>query len=111
MNKSISYYKIIGILLIIISGIGYLTVADELRHIGEFIGMSGILLSGIILLFVDSKFIISKRFSFQWIAVFILASIPIGGILLDNMILGIGSGLLIGIFFAFIFGKRKTRKL
>jgi hypothetical protein len=109
MNKSVSFYKIIGILLIIIAVIGYFTMADEFRHMGEFIGVSGILLSGIILLFVESKLVISKRLSLQWIAIFILLSIPFGGILLDNMLLGIGVGLLIGTLFTLIFGKRKTQ--
>jgi hypothetical protein len=110
MSKSISLYKISGIILIIFAVIGYLTVADDFRHTGEFIGVSSILLSGIILLFIDSKLAISGRLSLQWIAIFILLSIPFGGVLLDNMPLGIGIGIVTGILFAFIFGKRKNRK-
>ena len=111
MSKSISLYKIFGIILIIVAAIGYLTVADELRHMGEFIGVSGILLSGIILLFVDSKLAISKRLSLQWIAIFILLSIPFGGVILDNMPLGTGIGIVTGILFAFIFGKKRRHQI
>jgi hypothetical protein len=110
MVKSISLYRIIGIFLIIIAAVGYLTVADDLRHTGEFIGVSSILLSGIILLFVDSKLAISRRLSLQWIAIFILLSIPFGGVILDNMPLGTGIGIVIGILFAFIFGKKRKHE-
>jgi hypothetical protein len=37
-----------GILLIVLSGIGFLTVADDLRHVGELIGVSAIGIVGVI---------------------------------------------------------------
>lgn len=105
MKTSIRFYKIIGIILCIFAIIGYLTVADDIRHTGEFIGVSTVLISGIIFIFVDNKILILKRLSIQWIAICILLSIPLGSVLLDNMILSIGIGIVTGILLAFIFGK------
>jgi hypothetical protein len=84
-RKYIYFYKILGLILIICSIIGYLTVADDIRHTGEFIGVSGVLISGIIFIFFDIKLSIFKRLSLQWIAICISLSIPLGGVLLDNM--------------------------
>lgn len=108
MNKSITLYKILEIFLIVLAIIGYFTVADDLRHTGEFIGVTSLLLSGIIFLLVDLQLRIFKRLSLQWIAVFILLGIPFGGTLLDNMPVGIGMGFFLGLLAAIIFGKRKT---
>lgn len=48
MNSRIS--KILGSVLIAAACVGFLTVADELRHTGEFFAVLGILLSGVALL-------------------------------------------------------------
>ncbi|MBZ5536365.1 MAG: hypothetical protein LAO31_10455 [Acidobacteriia bacterium] len=40
--------RLAGILLIVLSGIGFLTVADDLRHVGELVGVSAIGIVGVI---------------------------------------------------------------
>jgi hypothetical protein len=110
MKTSVSFYRIFGIILIACSIIGYLTVADDFRHTGEFIGVSSVLISGIIFLFVENKLSIFKHVSLQWLAIFILLSIPFGGVVLDDMFLGIGTGIVIGILSAYIFGKKGKQR-
>ncbi|MDI6803394.1 MAG: hypothetical protein QME58_06055 [Bacteroidota bacterium] len=107
MSNSIS--KISGVSLIVIAVIGFITVADEFRHTGEFIGVSSILFAGIILLIDGYNFSVSKRLSIHWVAIGVLSGIPLGGLLLDNMPLGVGSGMVIGIFVAFVLGKKNTK--
>lgn len=111
MKTFISFYKIIGIILSIFAIIGYLTLADDIRHTGEFIGVSSVLISGIIFIFVDNKISILKRLSLQWIAICILLSIPIGGVLLDDIIVALCIGIVIGILLAFIFGKNGKKEI
>jgi hypothetical protein len=111
MRRFISFYKILGLILIVCSIIGYFTVADDFRHTGEFIGVSSVLISGIIFLFVENKLSIFKHVSLQWLAIFILLSIPLGGVLLDNMFLGISIGIVMGILLAYIFGKKDKREI
>jgi len=45
--------RVFGIILILAGIIGFLTVADDLRHKGELLGVGSILVSGLILLAVS----------------------------------------------------------
>lgn len=45
-----SKLRITGLALVGIAVIGFLTVADDLRHIGELVGVGSIMLSGLVLL-------------------------------------------------------------
>lgn len=107
MNALQSPYKITGLILSAFGVIGYFTIADELHHFGEFIGVTTVLLSGVILFFAEYKKGVLKNISIQWIAFSLLASIPVGGVLLDNMPLGVGLGFFIGILLALLLGRRK----
>jgi hypothetical protein len=102
-----SFYKIAGAVLIFFAIIGFFTVADDLRHTGELIGVSSILLVGIILLLTGLNLKIFRRIALQWLALCILLSIPFGGVYLDNMPLGIGTGFIIGMTLAILFGIKK----
>jgi FtsH-binding integral membrane protein len=46
-----------GILLIVLSGIGFLTVADDLRHVGELVGVGAIGIVGVIVATVAHLFL------------------------------------------------------
>jgi hypothetical protein len=107
MKKSITVYKIIGAFLVLCGIVGYFTVADEFRHSGELIGVTTILFAGIILLITDFKLEMFKNVALQWVAYCLLASIPFGGVILDNMPLGIGFGFALGIIAALLFGKKR----
>lgn len=45
--------RVVGIILILIGIIGFLTVADDLRHKGELVGVGAILIGGLVLLAVS----------------------------------------------------------
>ena len=47
--------RAIGITLILIGIIGFLTVADDFRHRGELLGVGSILVSGLVLLAVSLR--------------------------------------------------------
>lgn len=100
-------YRITGIIFIACSVFGFLTVADDLRHTGEAIGVAALFIAGIILFFVKSTKTIFKHFALQWVAFGILFGIPIGGVVLDNMYFGIAIGIVIGILTAFVAGRKK----
>lgn len=110
-TTSVSAYKIVGLILISLSLLGYIFVSDEFHHSGEFIGVTCILISGIILLLVKSQVKAFKHLSLPWISWTLLISIPIGGILLDNMILSSVGGFIVGTVLAYIFGRRGNHKL
>jgi hypothetical protein len=48
------WLRTLGIVLTIIGVLGFLTVADDLRHVGEFIAVAGIFLSGLLFLAASS---------------------------------------------------------
>ena len=98
--KSLTLYRLFGVILLVCSLLGYIFVADELHHFGEFLGVTCILFAGLIFLVIDTKLNI---FTLGF-----LISIPIGGVVLDNMPLGITICSLIGLVLAYVFGKRAT---
>jgi hypothetical protein len=110
LSKAVTIYRLSGGILVLIAIIGYMTVADELHHFGEFLGVTCILVSGLILLLIESRVNRFKNLALQWIAVSLIACIPVGGIIYDNMPLGIVTGLTAGVVLAFIFRSRKSQK-
>jgi hypothetical protein len=99
-------YRLYGLILIICALLGYIFVADELHHFGELLGVTSIFLAGVILIVIDTKLNIFRRLAIQWISVGLLISIPVGGIVLNNMPLGITICSLIGLILAFVFHKK-----
>ncbi len=47
--------RALGIILILAGIIGFLTVADDLRHKGELLGVGSILISGLVLLVISFR--------------------------------------------------------
>ena len=45
--------RVIGVVLIVLCALGFLTVADDLRHKGELIGVGSIGVAGIAALLID----------------------------------------------------------
>lgn len=83
-----------GCALIVVAVIGFLTVADELRHIGEFFGVLAVLLCGVCLLLAGLYPRWSAALALQWAP----AGIAVGalvGAATDRVVLGVllGSGL------------------
>lgn len=102
-------YTKFGLLLIALSIPGFIFVADELRHSGELMGVCSVLLSGLTFLWSRSKKARSMRMAWHWIAFGFLIGIPMGGFILDDMIVGIGIGFSAGLLLAYL--KRNTEKL
>lgn len=46
------WLQVLGAALVLLGVLGFLTVADDLRHGGEIVGVGSVLLTGILLLFV-----------------------------------------------------------
>ena len=109
-NTSKKVYKYLGISLVIVSFIGFLTIADDLRHIGEFLAVSSILISGIIFIVASMQITLLRKLPIQWIGICLLLFLPVGAFLFDNMFIGIGLGLLVGSILAFIFNLRNLNK-
>ena len=110
ITKPLTTFRVLGSTLVLIAFFGYMTIADELHHFAEFLGVSCILVSGLILLLIESKLNVFKNLALQWISISLLASIPFGGIILDNMPLGLTIGFALGIILAFVFGKLNPTK-
>ena len=100
--------KVFGSILIVVALLSYLTIADDLRHIGEFLGVSTILIAGIILLgggfFPGRVPLMTSR----GLSIGLLCGIPVGG-LLDNMILGPLMGFGVGVVFSIALAYRKRK--
>ncbi len=98
-------FRVTGFLAIGLALIGYFTVADDLRHTGELLAVSGLLLAGLALLAAGSRGCLTSRLAMQWIAV----GIGIGaafGAGMDNMALGVGGGAALGALLAFLYRGR-----
>jgi len=88
-----------GIILIAVALVGFLSVADDLRHRGEFFAVSGTLLSGIAF-YVSGRF---SRFATHLLLVWVPVGIAVGmliGAIIDEEVLGVSIGLLFGLLLA-----------
>jgi len=94
--------------MVVIALLGYLTVADELRHIGEFLAVTGVLVSGMALVAASSSNALSRRFALEWLAIGVLIGAFFGGAI-DNMYVGLAVGMVGGLSTAFL--VRRSRPL
>jgi hypothetical protein len=85
--------KVGGIMLVIAGRIGFLTVADDLRHPGELAGVASLLLAGIVL--VASGRPATRGLALHWVAVGIGIGI-VAGAAFDHMLVGLGGGAALG---------------
>lgn len=92
--------RIAGSVLVAAGILGFFTVADELRHVGEFIGVSSILLAGLILLAGGFEHRLTKLLPWRWTALGVLSGIMIGAGL-DNMVVGVAIGMTMGAMVGF----------
>ena len=92
--------RIAGVLLVLVGIVGFVTVADDLRHVGEFIGVASLLLSGVILLVGGFTCRPLKFFWPRWMALGTLSGMVVGAGL-DNMVLGVAIGFTAGTLVGF----------
>lgn len=96
---------LVGGLLTAMALIGYLTVADELHHLGELFAVTGIFVSGVSLLIAGFYPGVARVLVLPWVAICIglgmFASLPI-----DQEVAGVCVGAVVGVFLAYLFRHR-----
>ena len=102
--------RIVGAVLISIGLVGFLTIADDLRHVGEIVGVSAIVLAGFILLASTVRQIPISSVLARSCAIGIFPGMVLGAGL-DNMLVGVALGLAIGTLAGVPIGRhqRSTR--
>jgi uncharacterized membrane protein YfcA len=96
----------IGVGLIAIALVGFLSVADDLHHSGEFFAVTSILVSGVAL-YVSGRFShIAPHLSLAWVPLGIGAGMLIGA-MIDEEVIDVCIGLSFGLLLARMLRRRK----
>ena len=101
------WHRVLGAVLVAIGLIGFVTVADDLRHSGETWGVGTILVAGLVLLAAGSQRPLLGRLALHWLAFGMLAGAVLGGGL-DNLPLGVGLGAAVGTLAALFLVNRQS---
>ena len=102
-------YKIAGLVLVALACIGFLTVADEFRHIGVLFGVIGIILAGIAFLVAGFFPKVSTVLALQWVAVGIGLGM-IAGAATDKMVVGVCGGTVFGLVLGYFMRSRPNNR-
>lgn len=89
---------LIGSILVALGLVGYLTVADDLRHLGEFFGVSSVLVSGLALLLAGLFPRWASTLALSWVPLGIGVGLIIGALVNEvplGAVLGVALGLLL----------------
>jgi hypothetical protein len=108
VREHVRWLGVVGWLLVALSVVAFLTVADDFRHMGEALGVTSMLVIGVLLVIAASASSISTRVAMLWLA----GAVGIGaavGAAIDDMPVGTGGGLIIGLLLAAVFGLRRER--
>jgi hypothetical protein len=103
-----TWFKVAGGILVAVAGVGFITVADELRHIGEFFAVLGILLSGVSLLVAGFSPRVSRILAPQWVPLGIAMGM-LGGAAADRTVSGVSLGVGLGLVLARAFRTRSSQ--
>jgi len=87
--------------------LGYVTVADDLRHVGEFMGVTAILISGFAFLAAVYSNRLSEKLAAQWVAVGVGIGAAVGAAT-DEMGSGVAGGVALGFVLAYLLRNRKS---
>lgn len=104
-----SWSRAAGALLVLIAAAGFLTVADDLRHVGELLGVGSILLIGLLVFASSFLSSASDRVAVLWLAGAIGLGAAAGGAT-NHMTAGVVGGLAAGGALAAIFRRRRARE-
>jgi len=96
----------VGALLVVIGAAGFLTVADDLHHVGEVLGVGSVFFVGILLLVAGSPKSRAGRLA-VWSLAGAVAMGAVAGAATDNVPVGVGGGLIIGLVMAAVAGRRR----
>lgn len=97
-------FRVVGAGLVISASVGFLIVADDLRHTGELVGVGTLLIAGLALLAGSYSNAFSRRLAVPWIAPSVLLS-ALWGAHIDDMLTGLALGLIVGSCLAFVLRK------
>lgn len=97
--------RAMGVLLVVAAGVGFLVVADDLRHPGELFGVGSILIAGLSLLAAAYSNPLSRRLAVQWLAPAVLIG-AVRGAMIDDLLVGLAGGLMVGLCLAFMLRRR-----
>ena len=95
-----------GITLIAVALVGFLCVADDVHHSGEFFAVTGTLLSGVALYVSGRVSRLAAYLLLAWVPVGIAVGMLIGAII-DEEVLGVSVGLLFGLLLARLRRRRE----
>ena len=98
-------FLVAGSALVVIALLGFFTVANDLRHVGELVGVASILFAGLALLAAGFGNVMSRHLAIQWLAAGFLGG-ALFGACIDNMLLGEEMGVVIGLILAARFRVR-----
>ena len=106
--RVVRWPRLAGSLLVLVGVVGFVTVADDLRHVGEILGVASVLLTGLLLLAAGLAKSTPRRVATYWLA----GAVGVGamaGAAMNNMPVGVGGGLTIGAIAAAVIGRRRER--
>ena len=89
----------LGCVLVVAALIGFIAVADDIRHTGELVAVLGILLSGAALLIAGLFPRALSVLALHWVPVGIALGAVVG-VLTDSLVLGVSVGTAIGLVLA-----------
>ena len=101
-----TFFRVAGFTLIVIALLGYATVADDLRHTGEFAGVTAILIAGLAFLAAGYLHRLSGKLAMQWVAVGVGIGAAVGAAT-DEMESGVAAGVALGFVLAHLLRSRK----
>ena len=105
-SRQMTANRIAGAVLISIGLVGFFTIADDLRHVGETVGVSAIVLAGIILIASTVKPIHISPVLARSCAIGIFPGMVLGAGL-DNMLVGVALGLAAGTLAGVLIGRHQ----
>jgi hypothetical protein len=95
---------VVGIIMVGLSLVGYATVADDFRHVGEFAGVSSLLLGGLALI-GDAFYVMARWLVLRWVTVGMLLGATLGTAM-NATVIGFGVGSAIGVAMALFRARR-----
>jgi len=101
-------FKVAGSVATLLAIVGFFTVADDLRHTGELVGVSSLLLGGLALMAAAWLPQLRRHLTIQWLAVG-LAIGALAGEITDAMFLSSCGGLMLGILVSYLRRERSIQ--
>ena len=108
-TMSKKFFRVAGFLLLLIALLGYATVADDLRHVGEFMGVTAILISGLAFLAAGYSLRLPGKLAMQWVAIGVGIGAAVGAAT-DEMASGVAGGVALGLTLAYLLRKKSNQE-